>query len=143
LTIDHSRLTVHDSRYIILFDGVCNLCNSSVDFVLKRDKKKRFVFGSLQGQAGQAYLQRVQLPVSDFNSFVLVENDQVYTRSTAALRVLKHLGGGWLLLYGFIIIPAFIRDAVYKWIARNRYKWFGKRDTCRLPRPEEKAQFLD
>lgn len=101
------------------------------------------MFGSLQGQAGQNYLQHFHLSTSAFDSFVLVEGEKVYTRSTAALRVLKHVGGGFTLLYGFIIIPPFIRDAVYKWISRNRYKWFGKRDTCRLPTPEEKARFLD
>jgi predicted DCC family thiol-disulfide oxidoreductase YuxK len=131
------------SKYIILFDGICNLCNSSVQFVLARDKKKQFVFGSLQGKAGQDYLQRIHLPVNEFNSFILIEGDKVYTRSTGALRVLKHLGGGWSLLYGLIIIPGFIRDGIYKWIAGNRYKWFGKRDTCRVPTPEEKGQFLD
>ena|SRR5438132_352884 len=130
-------------KYIILFDGVCNLCNGSVQFVVKRDKKKQFLFGSLQGKTGQAYLHKFNLSANVFNSFMLVEDDQVYTRSTAALRVLKHLGGVWQLLYAFIIIPKFIRDAVYKLIAANRYKWFGKKDQCRVPTPEERAWFLD
>ena len=132
-----------ETNYIILFDGVCNLCNSSVQFILKRDRKKLFHFGSLQGKAGQEYLRRFNLPTDNFNSFMLVENGKLYTRSTGALRMLKHLGGGWSLLYAFIIIPRFIRDAVYNWIAKNRYKWFGKQEACWLPTPELKERFLD
>ena len=130
-------------KHIVLFDGVCNLCNSSVQFILKRDKQRKFLFGSLQGAAGQAILSKFNLPVNRFNSFVLVEGEQYYTRSTAVLRMLKHLGRGWQLFYAFIIIPKFIRDAVYNLIARNRYKWFGKKDECRVPLPEERSLFLD
>jgi predicted DCC family thiol-disulfide oxidoreductase YuxK len=130
-------------QFIVLFDGVCNLCNSSVQFILKRDKQKKFVFGSLQGSAGQLLLKKYNLPADNFHSFVLIEGEKVYTQSTAALRITKHLKRGWQLLFGFIIVPKFLRDAVYKWIARNRYKWFGKRDTCRVPTPEEKGRFLD
>ncbi len=128
---------------VVLFDGVCNLCSSSVQFILKRDKKNQFLFGSLQGEYGQAALRKYNLPPDEFNSFMLIENDRLYTRSTGALRMLKHLGGGWSLLYAFTIVPKFIRDAVYNWIARNRYKWFGKKNECWLPRPEWKSRFLD
>ncbi len=128
---------------IILFDGVCNLCNGSVQFVLKHDKKNQFLFGSLQSKTGQEYLQQFNLATETFSSFMLIENGKLYTRSTGALRVLKHLGGGWQLLYGLVIIPRFIRDAVYNWIARNRYKWFGKQESCWLPTPALKARFLD
>ena len=128
---------------VILFDGVCNLCNSSVQFVIRRDKKGSFRFASLQGRSGQQYLQQYHLPVDDFNSFVLIENNKVYTRSTAALRVARQLGGGWKLLYGFIVIPRFIRDAVYNLVAKNRYRWFGKKEACMIPSPELKARFLD
>src|ERR1700742_3945210 len=100
------------AKYIVLFDGVCNLCTGSVQFILKRDKKKKFFFGSLQGATGQEYLKKYQLPPNTFNSFMLIEGEKLYTRSTAALRMVKHLGGGWSLLYGFIIVPRFIRDAV-------------------------------
>jgi predicted DCC family thiol-disulfide oxidoreductase YuxK len=131
------------ARYIVLFDGVCNLCNRSVQFILKKDRKKQFLFGSLQGETGQSLLKKFSLPVSEYNSFVLIEGEKVYTRSTAALRVARHLGRGWQLLYAGMIIPRFIRDGMYNWIANNRYRWFGKRDSCRLPTPEEKAQFLD
>ncbi|HMR91998.1 MAG TPA: thiol-disulfide oxidoreductase DCC family protein [Chitinophagaceae bacterium] len=128
---------------VILFDGVCNLCNSSVQFVIRRDKKGSFRFASLQGRSGQQYLQQYHLPVDDFNSFVLIENNRAYTRSTAALRVARRLGGGWKLLYGFIVIPRFIRDAVYNLVAKNRYRWFGKKEACMIPSPELKARFLD
>ena len=135
---------MHSSpRSVILFDGVCNLCNNSVQFILKRDKNGRFVFGSLQGEAGQSLLRKFNLPADNFHSFVLIESDKVYTQSTAALRVLKQISGGWKLLYAFIILPKFLRDGVYRWIAKNRYKWFGKRDVCRVPAPAEKARFLD
>ena len=128
---------------IILFDGVCNLCNSSVQFIIKRDKRNQFLFASLQSAAGQQYLRRFGLPADTFNSFVLVEDDQCYTRSTAALRIARSLGGAWSLLYAFIVLPRFIRDAVYNLIARNRYKWFGKKEACWVPTPELKSKFLD
>ena len=130
-------------QFIVLFDGVCNLCNYSVQWVLKRDTKKKFLFGSLQGEAGQKLLRQFNLPTDNYHSFILIEGDRVYTQSTAALRVAKHLKRGWQLLYGFIILPKFLRDGIYKWIATNRYKWFGKRDTCRIPAPGEKSRFLD
>ncbi len=131
-----------DSK-VVLFDGVCNLCNSSVQFVLKRDSKGVFKFASLQSEYGQDVLSKYGLPTDDYNSFVLVEGDRVFTRSTAALRVARHLDGLWKVLYGFIIIPASIRDAVYGVIARNRYRMFGKRDACMIPQPEWKSRFLD
>ncbi|MHA4809382.1 thiol-disulfide oxidoreductase DCC family protein [Flavitalea flava] len=126
----------------ILFDGVCNLCNGSVQFILKRDKSGRFRFASLQSDAGQAILQKFGLPPSHLNSFILIENEKVYTRSLAALRVLEHLGGGWSLFYSLRIIPAFIRDGIYNWVSRNRYRWFGKQESCLLPKPEWKDRFL-
>ena len=128
---------------LILFDGVCNLCNTSVQFILKRDKLERFVFASLQSPAGQAYLQKFGLPATDFHSFVLVEKDKAYTRSTAALRVLKHLGGVWKIGYSLRIVPVRFRDGVYNWIARHRYQWFGQRESCWLPTPGLKKRFLD
>jgi len=128
---------------IILFDGVCNLCNSSVQFIIKRDKKNQFLFASLQGRTGQEYLRKFNLPADTFNSFLLVEDDHYYTRSTSALRIARSLSGGWPLLYAFIIVPRFIRDAVYNLIAQNRYKWFGKQETCWVPTPDLKKKFLD
>ena len=128
---------------IILFDGVCNLCNGSVQFVLNRDRAGYFKYASLQSESGQELLKKYGLPTDDYNSFVLVEGERVYTQSTAALRVARNLEGAWKILYAFIIIPEFIRDAVYSLIARNRYRIFGKRESCMLPQPEWKSRFLE
>lgn len=127
---------------LILFDGVCNLCNSSVQFVIRNDKKQQFFFASLQGKTGQSILNTFHLPSDGFNSFVLLLGDKVYRESTAALQVLKMLGGFWSLFYVFIIVPAFIRDGVYRFISRNRYRWFGKKNACMIPTPELRARFL-
>jgi predicted DCC family thiol-disulfide oxidoreductase YuxK len=132
-----------NEKKIILFDGVCNLCSSSVQFILKRDKKNQFLFGSLQGKAGQGYLKKFNLPEDTFNSFMLVEGDKLYTRSSGALRMLKYLGNGWQIFYALIIIPKFIRDSMYNFIAKNRYKWFGKKKECLIPTLELKTKFLD
>ena len=131
------------SNPILLFDGVCNLCNRSVQFVIRRDKKKKFRFAALQGVTGKQLLQRYNLPANDLNSFVLIENDKAYTRSAAALRVLRGLRGGWKLFYAFMILPKFLRDSVYNWISRNRYKWFGKKEECMVPTPDLKNRFLE
>jgi predicted DCC family thiol-disulfide oxidoreductase YuxK len=132
-----------DNQPVILFDGICNLCNRSVQFVLRHDKKKRFLFSSLQSTTGNAYLKQFTLPEADFHSFILVEGNNYTTQSTAALRVLKLLGNGWALFYAFIIVPKFIRDVVYRFIAKNRYRWFGKRESCWLPTTALKNRFLD
>ncbi|GAB3890196.1 thiol-disulfide oxidoreductase DCC family protein [Spirosoma agri] len=131
-----------DAQPLLLFDGVCNLCNAAVTFVIHHDAKKRFRFASLQSQTGQATLRQLGRSTAQFDSFVLWENGQFYEQSTAALRVARQLSGGWPLLYGFIIVPSVIRDAVYRFIARNRYRWFGQRDACMLPTPDLKARFL-
>lgn len=130
-------------KKIVLFDGVCNLCSSSVQFILKRDRKDQFLFGSLQGTYGQNLLKNYGMPTNEFNSFMLLEEGVLYTKSSGALRMLKHLGGGWSVFYAFIIVPKFIRDAVYKFVAQNRYRWFGKKEECWLPKPEWKKKFLD
>lgn len=126
---------------VILFDGVCNLCNSSVQFVIKHDPKKQFRFASIQGDYGQQVLKQFDLPPNTLNSFILFKDQQIYTHSTGALMVAKQLSGAWPLLYAFIIIPPFIRNAVYQFIANNRYKWFGKKESCAIPSPELKALF--
>ncbi|RYY50135.1 MAG: thiol-disulfide oxidoreductase DCC family protein [Chitinophagaceae bacterium] len=128
---------------LILFDGICNLCNGAVQFVIGHDKNAVFKFASLQSQSGQGLLQKHGLPKHNFTSFVLIEKGKVYTRSAAALRVARRLDGPIKFLYGFIIVPAFIRDAVYNFIAANRYKWFGKQDTCMLPTPDLQNRFLN
>jgi predicted DCC family thiol-disulfide oxidoreductase YuxK len=128
---------------VILFDGVCNLCNAAVQFVIARDPKQHFRFASLQSSYGQAIAQKAGLSTTDLSSFILYENGEVYTRSTGALKTTKGLSGGWPLLYAFIIVPKFIRDAVYNFIAKNRYRWFGKKESCWVPTPALKALFLD
>lgn len=127
---------------IILFDGVCNLCNGTVQFILKRDPKGYFQFASLQSDAGQELLKKYNLPTEVFNSFVLIENDNAYLQSTGALRVARRLNAAWPMLYGFIIVPAFIRNFFYNLISKNRYRWFGKKEECMLPLPEWKGRFL-
>lgn len=130
------------AKSVLLFDGVCNLCNSSVNFILARDPKAKFRFASLQSDEGQALLQEFEDRPSDLSSVVLIEDGQLYARSDAALRVARQLSGGWPLLYAFIVLPRALRDAVYNWIARNRYRWFGKRDSCMIPSPELRSRFL-
>jgi predicted DCC family thiol-disulfide oxidoreductase YuxK len=127
---------------ILLFDGVCNLCNASVQFVLKRDPEGRFRFASLQSEAAQELLAQFEHAPADLSTVVLIENGQLYTKSDAALRAARRLPGLWPLLYGFIILPRFLRNGVYDWIARNRYRWFGREEQCMLPRPEWKERFL-
>lgn len=126
---------------VIFFDGYCNLCNSSVQFVIERDPKDIFRFASLQSDYAKEKLLPFHISEANLNSFILLENDKVYDRSTAALRVSRRLSGLWPLLYGFIIIPPFIRNGVYNFIAKNRYKWFGKQESCWVPTPALKSKF--
>ncbi len=127
---------------IILFDGICNLCNGAVQFIIKHDPEKKFLFTSLQSEAGQQLLKEYKLPSENFNSFLLLQDDTILSKSTAALKVARQLKSAWKLLYIFIIVPKFIRDALYSYIATNRYKWFGKKDDCMIPTPELQARFL-
>ncbi len=127
---------------VILFDGICNLCNGAVQFVIQHDAKVKFLFASLQSEAGQALQKQYHIAVEDVASVILVQDGLVYTKSTAALKIAKQLKSGWKLLYAFIIVPAFIRNGVYDIIAANRYKWFGKKEACMLPTPALKARFL-
>jgi len=127
---------------IILFDGVCNLCNRSVQFILKRDPNEQFKFTSLQSETGQNLLRKHALK-PDMKSVILIENDQIFLKSTAALRIAGRMKGLWKLAGVLYIIPRPIRDFIYQWVAKNRYKWFGKADSCMLPRPEWKNRFLE
>ncbi len=130
------------NKSVILFDGVCNLCNSSIDFIIQRDKNDQFLVGPLQEKEGKELTSKFDVPQDYMDSLVLVEEDEIFFKSTAALKIAKHLSGGWPALYPLIYLPKGFRDVVYDWIARNRYKWFGKKNTCRLPTPEEAAKFL-
>ena len=131
------------SHPVILFDGLCNLCSGTVQFIIKHDTKRQFRFASLQSPFGQAVLQQFGLPATELNSFILLENNQIYSKSTGALRVTKKLDGLFKLLYVFIIIPPFIRNGVYNYVAKNRYKWLGKKDACWIPTPELRKLFWD
>jgi len=125
---------------IVLFDGVCNFCDSSVNFIIEHDKKDYFKFTPLQSEIGQEFVKKFSL--SGIDSVILVEDEKFYTHSTAALKIARQLGGIWSLLYAFIIIPKPIRDFFYKLFAKNRYKFFGKKDECMIPTPEVRAKFL-
>ena len=127
---------------VILFDGVCNFCNGAVNFIIQRDKKSLIKFAALQSEAGRKLLQRFNLPIDELSSIILIEDGNVFTQSSAALKLCKYLTGLWPLMYGFIIVPLFLRDGIYKWIAKNRYKWFGKKDHCMIPTPEVRTRFL-
>ncbi|MGF6949539.1 putative DCC family thiol-disulfide oxidoreductase YuxK [Neobacillus sp. B4I6] len=127
---------------IILFDGVCNLCNNSVKFIIKRDTLGYFKFASLQGETGQRLLKKHSLNY-DLNSFVLIEKEKVYIKSSAALRVCSQLGGAWRIFSIFRFLPPLFRDFLYDIVAKNRYKWFGKEESCILPLPKWKQRFLD
>ena len=128
---------------ILLFDGVCNLCNSSVNFIIDRDPKEQFKFAALQSDFGQKKLAELGFNQSEFDSLVLLSEDKVHKKSTVALRIARRLNGLYPLLYVFMIIPPFIRHGIYDIIAKNRYKWFGKQDSCRIPTPDLKARFVD
>lgn len=129
--------------HLVLFDGVCNFCNFWIQFALKRDKKGKLTFGSLQGTTAQQILPKYNIDPTLLTSVIFIENGIAYRESTAALKVCRHLDGGWKLLYALTIIPAFIRDGIYKWVGRNRYKWFGKQESCLLPTPEQRARFVE
>lgn len=126
---------------VILFDGVCNFCDASVQFILKRDKKERFFFASLQSDAGQKLLKKYHVP-EDVDSMIVIEDGRVFYKSEAALRISRQLKSPWWLLYGFILIPAPIRNIGYDFIAKNRFKWFGQKDHCMLPPENFRRRFL-
>lgn len=128
---------------ILLFDGVCNLCHHFVQFILKRDPKGHIRFASLQSELGQQLLQKYNVPQDQLDTVILIENDQVYSHSDVAVRVVTYLSGFWPIFRIFRFIPRFFRDPIYNWIAANRYRWFGKQDQCLMPQPEWKDRFLD
>ena len=131
-----------ESENILLFDGICNLCNGAVRFVIKRDPDRKFKFAALQSVTGMQWLAKFGLPVEGADSFVLVQRNRVYLRSSAVLRVLKEIGGIWKLFYVFMIIPKPIRDFFYNLVARSRYRIFGKQEFCMVPTPDLQDRFL-
>ena len=131
-------------KQLILFDGVCNLCNNSVQFVIKQDKKNKFMFAPLQGKAGQEIIRKYNIDTAKTDSILLYSEEKgLKLKSTAALYIAKDLGFPYALLSVFLIVPAFIRNMVYDFIAKNRYKWYGKKEACMIPTPDLKSKFLE
>ena len=133
----------NSNHITVLFDGVCNLCNGTVQFVIKRDRAAIFRFASLQSDYAHTLLREVNLPANQLYSVIVIENGIAYQKSDAALRIARHLSGFWRWLYIFRFVPKFIRDGIYNFIATNRYRFFGKQDHCMIPTPELKARFVD
>jgi len=135
---------VEENKKIILFDGVCNLCNSAVQFVIKRDKNDEFRFATLQGEIGQQLINERNIDTSKVDSIILIEPGiAYYTKSTAALKIGTTFGGAWKLLNVLKLIPRQLRDIVYDLVAKYRYRWFGQKEECMVPTPAIKAKFLD
>lgn len=131
----------YTSQHIIFFDGVCGLCNSSVNWLMKRDKKGIFKFATLQGETAQQALPKEF--TQELNSFIYLKNGTILSQSDAALNALQELGKGWSVLAKFLFLfPKGLRDIVYNYVAKHRYKWFGKKSECRIPTPEERSKFL-
>ncbi|HEX4047964.1 MAG TPA: thiol-disulfide oxidoreductase DCC family protein [Elusimicrobiota bacterium] len=128
---------------VILFDGVCNLCVFFVQFVIRRDPGRKFVFASLQSEAGRRLVREHQVPGDAVTTIILIEGDRFSWKSEAALRIFRGLSFPWPLLSPFVLVPRPIRDAVYDFVAARRYRWFGKRDECMIPTPDLKRRFLD
>lgn len=131
-----------NNRPVIYFDGICNLCNDTVQFIIEHDKQAVFLFASLQSEQGQTALNSTSTLSHAPDSIILFEKGKYYMQSTAALSIARHLNGLWPVLYTLIIIPPFIRNGIYNLIARNRYKWFGKKNECMMPTPALKDRFL-
>lgn len=138
------NLSIPKHKKLILFDGVCNLCNYSVQFVIKHDKQNRFIFTAIQSNAGKTILKKVNIDTTQIDSILLFnpENNTIDYKSSAALKIAMTLGFPTNALSVFFIIPPFIRNSVYDIIAKNRYKWYGKKEACMIPTPELKNKFL-
>jgi predicted DCC family thiol-disulfide oxidoreductase YuxK len=128
--------------HIVLFDGVCNLCTRSVQFILRHDKREVFTFASIQSERGQALLLKHHLPLDEIDSFVLISHSSVYIEGDAAHEVARRFGGIWRALVLFYIFPKAVRDGVYRFVASRRFKWFGRRDTCFMPSTKFNRRFL-
>ncbi len=130
-----------EDRPILLFDGVCNFCDSTVQFILKHNKSKEIHFASLQSAYGQEILKKAKLPTKDLKSLIFIKDGKIYTKSTGALKLTPYLGI-YKFLYIFMVVPTPIRNFVYDWVAKNRYKWFGQKDACSIPSPETRKRFI-
>lgn len=131
-------------EHLLLFDGVCHMCQASVQFVIRNDASQRICFASLQSDIARRLLAEHGYDASQLKSVVFIDGQTLYTKSDALLRLGKRMGGGWRALSTLgLLIPRLIRDPLYEWVARNRYRWFGKSEQCLLPTPETRARFLD
>ncbi|WP_136481210.1 thiol-disulfide oxidoreductase DCC family protein [Cognatitamlana onchidii] len=139
------KIDIEKDKHLVLFDGVCNLCNSSIQFIIKHDKQQHFRFAPLQGKTGQALIKTFNIDTAKTDSILLYSpktNDITY-KSSAALKIAQNLNFPINMLAVFLILPAFLRNVVYDFIAKNRYKWFGKKESCMIPTPELTSKFLD
>lgn len=135
-------MIIPTDKPLLFFDGVCNLCSNFVQFVIEHDPKGKFRFASLQSEAGQQVLQEMKMSGTKLNTVVLLKNGKTYTHSDVALEMSRDLGGLWSLFYIFKVIPKALRDKIYDFVAANRYKWFGEKDSCWMPTPDLQARFL-
>lgn len=133
---------MNDSDKIVLFDGVCNFCATSVQFIIRHDKTNSLKFASLQSALGQELLTKYNMS-KDLEGVVFIENNKAYFKSAAAFKIVRYFGGFWRILNVFPILPLFVTDFGYDIIAKNRYRWFGKKDSCMIPSPEIRSRFLD
>jgi predicted DCC family thiol-disulfide oxidoreductase YuxK len=136
------NMTIPGGKAVLIFDGVCNFCNRSVNFVMNRDRRGRFLFASSQSEAGSALLRRFGVDPDSVQSVYLVEGDRIWSRSDATVQIARRMPFPWNLGYAGVVLPKFLRDRLYDGIARNRYRWFGKSESCRLPTEAERAKFL-
>ena len=133
---------IKKNQFVILFDGVCNFCNYWVNFIIDRDKQNVFKFAALQSEKGEEFLDKYNLSKSDFDSFILIAEKKVFKKSSAAFEIANHLNGWPKILIPLSILPPTLTDLIYDLVAKNRYKFFGKKDSCRIPTKEEKSKFL-
>ena len=133
---------MQNDKSIILFDGVCNFCNGVVNFLIKQDKEKKLRFAALQSEAGKKILVQYGFPPSYQQSFIFIDKGKASRKSTAALKLFSQLPWFWKWMQIFWIVPKFLRDAVYEFISKHRYQWFGKKEKCRIPTPDERSRFL-
>lgn len=132
----------NDQNAIVLFDGVCNFCNDSVNFIIERDSRKYFKFAPLQSDIAESLLEKYNINKADIDSVIVIENDKAFTHSTGGLKIARQIDGAWKMFYVFIIVPKFIRDLGYKLFAKYRYRMFGKKDACMMPTPEIRERFI-
>ena len=140
--LDPCRLMLPEKNPVLLFDGVCNLCNATVQFIINRDRNKKFRFAPLQSVIGQQAKVLNGIPADELESVILFVEGKIYKKSDAALQIARRLDGAWPVFFIFYIVPRFLRDPIYDLVAKYRYKWFGKRDSCMVPDPDLKSRFL-